>query len=621
MILIKATGRRAEAEVTGLLTSGSVGIPIEVSLSEDFDGLTTFLCYKAGEATADHVIHDSMTVPPQVLATHGVSLYVGVYACDSENNMVIPTVWADCGRIRMGAALSGVDPLEPAPSWVADVQAAATKAEEVAQSVRDDADDGVFKGEKGDTGDPATDVDIDRWIVFHKNAQGYVVAGYAQLSFSAHIGAERAACTLELSSPGAFNVATNVPATTEHDGVLVLSWADKTALTDGRTYNVKLTVGEQTFWRVLQLREVADGESSVSVHVAADLVVVPCNASGYAENNGAVTVNFSGWLGETRIACKCERPSVPSGMRVPVTRDATDMADGFITFAWSRGAYITSDDVTLYLTCNGQGYQHVVNVVSISDGYDGTGLFVSSTSVPIPSPSSTGTTRTHVIPFGYSNPDGSMVEGVTGTVSGLPSGMSWSCDASTRTTPATLSLSWPGTREVVDSDMGQFTLTVTRQEGTVDVPINWHRVRDGIGITIMGESIVVPCERDGTATETYEKSMPVYGYVGYERMACTVSVGSGAAGSGMSFRVDGNGTTGATVVASCAAGDQIASTQVAINVTCNGRSFTRYVNVTPIRDIDQIDNGSVTDAKLDPRGLLATVAALERRVAALEGRA
>ena len=620
MILIKATGRRAEAEVTGLLTSGSVGIPIEVELSEDFDGLTTFLCYRAGEATADHVIHESMAVPPQVLATHGVSLYAGVYACDSENNVVIPTVWADCGRIRMGAALSGVEPLEPAPSWVADVQAAAVKAEEVAQSVRDDADAGVFKGDKGDTGEPATDVDIDRWVIYHENAQCYVVAGNAQLSFSAHIGAERAACTLDINAPGSMSVAANVPATTEHDGVLVLTWSDKAALADGNAIPVTLHVGDETFPRNLQLRKVADGSSSVHVHVGTDLVTVPCNSGGYASSSDGCEVPFSAWLGETRVACTCNYPSVPSGVTT-VVRNATDMSDGFIRFSWSRGAYITGFVVTLMLTCRGDLYYHTVRIATVRDGYDGTGLFVSSTSVPIPSPSSTGTTRTHVIPFGYSNPDGSMVEGVTGTVTGLPSGMSWSCDASTRTTPATLNLSWPGTREIVDSDTGQFTITVTRQEGTVDIPINWHRVRDGIGITIMGESIVVPCERDGTATETYEKSMPVYGYVGYERMACTVSVGSGAVGSGMSFRVDGNGTTGATIVASCAAGDQIASTQVAINVTCNGRSFTRYVNVTPIRDIDQIDNGSVTDAMLDPRGLIATVAALERRVAALEGRA
>lgn len=619
MILIKATGHRAEAEVTGLLTSGSVGIPIEVELSEDFDGLTTFLCYRAGDANADHVIHESMTVPPQVLATHGVSLYIGVYACDSENNVVIPTVWADCGRIRMGAALSGVDPLEPAPSWVADVQAAATKAEEVAQSVRDDADAGAFKGDKGDTGDPATDVDLDRWIVYRENAQGNVVAGYAQLSFSAHVGSERAACTLDITAPSSIGVPTNVPATTEHDGVLVITWSDNAVLTDGTTIPVTLAVGEQTFPRYLQLRKVADGSSSVHVHVGTDLVTIPCNSSGYTSNSGTCEVPFSAWLGETRVACTCNYPSVPSGVTT-VVRDATDTSDGYIRFSWSRGAYITGFVVELMLTCRGKRYYHTVRIATVRDGYDGTGLFVSSTSVPIPSASSTGTTRTHVISFGYTNPDGSMVEGVTGTVSGLPSGMSWSCDASTSTTPATLNLSWPGTREIVDSDTGQFTLTVTRQDGTVDIPLNWHRVRDGVNVTVMGESIVVPCERDGSATETYEKSMPVYGYIGYERMACTVSVGSGAAGSGMSFRVDGNGTTGATVVASCAAGDPIASTQVAINVTCNGRSFTRYVNVTPIRDIDQIDDGSVTDAMLDPNGLLKTVSALAARVSALEGR-
>lgn len=153
MIQLKATGRLLSVESVEPLTTGSVGIPVELELSDDFDGLTAYLCFRAGDVTAECEVSDQMTVPPQVLASKGVTLNAGVYAEDSEGTTVIPTVWASVGTVRTGATVSGSGPLDPAPTWVHEVERVAAEARQVAQSVRDDADSGAFDGRDGRDGE------------------------------------------------------------------------------------------------------------------------------------------------------------------------------------------------------------------------------------------------------------------------------------------------------------------------------------------------------------------------------------------------------------------------------------------------------------------------------------
>ena len=65
---------------------------------------------------------------------------------------MIPTVWATAGVIQAGVLPAGVDPSDPSPSWVVQVQQTAAEAMAMAQSVRDDADQGVFDGPPGPQG-------------------------------------------------------------------------------------------------------------------------------------------------------------------------------------------------------------------------------------------------------------------------------------------------------------------------------------------------------------------------------------------------------------------------------------------------------------------------------------
>lgn len=146
MIMLIAIGRRATAQTDDVVTSGSVGIPVKVLLSKDFDGLQAVLTFACGSESADvAMLGQSVTVPPQVIATHGKILKIGIYATKADGTVVIPTVWAEVCRVHEGTKSSGIDPAEPTPSWAAQVQewaheavTSATEAVETADSVRED---------------------------------------------------------------------------------------------------------------------------------------------------------------------------------------------------------------------------------------------------------------------------------------------------------------------------------------------------------------------------------------------------------------------------------------------------------------------------------------------------
>ncbi len=148
MIILKADERQACARTVGRVTTGSVGIPVELELSDDFDGLAVTICFECGDSKADVVWYDGaeVTVPAQLLAHEGEKLKVGVYGARADGEVVIPTVWATADVVRLGAVPSGVDPSQPEPDWTAQVQSIAAEAIETANAVKAAADAGEFDG-------------------------------------------------------------------------------------------------------------------------------------------------------------------------------------------------------------------------------------------------------------------------------------------------------------------------------------------------------------------------------------------------------------------------------------------------------------------------------------------
>ena len=154
MITITANTRQATVTNKELLTSGSAGIEVKFTLSEDYDGLETIAVFRAGDASdatkVDVVLDSSLecVVPSETLEDEGEVLFIGVYAANSGGTVIIPTVWASAGVVKPGTEPNTPADAEPTPSiWAQilsvaeDAEAAAGSAVTIAERTEDKIDD------------------------------------------------------------------------------------------------------------------------------------------------------------------------------------------------------------------------------------------------------------------------------------------------------------------------------------------------------------------------------------------------------------------------------------------------------------------------------------------------
>ena len=107
-IILTVTGARAQALVSGTLTSGMVGIPVTIEYDEAWEGLTKNLvcrCCRGADRTEHRTIlnvGNTAVVAHEVMQA-GTILYLGVEGYSTDGKLVIPTTWAMCGTIEKGA--------------------------------------------------------------------------------------------------------------------------------------------------------------------------------------------------------------------------------------------------------------------------------------------------------------------------------------------------------------------------------------------------------------------------------------------------------------------------------------------------------------------------------------
>lgn len=126
---------------------------VEFAFDNLWDGFNLAAVFYCGEKEVYHVgiVDNRCIVPREVLANPGY-FYLGVMGVKDG---VTRTTNVLSYRVEAGAITEGVQPPEPTPSIYEQILASVKYAEQIAQSVRDDADAGKFngaKGEKGDTG-------------------------------------------------------------------------------------------------------------------------------------------------------------------------------------------------------------------------------------------------------------------------------------------------------------------------------------------------------------------------------------------------------------------------------------------------------------------------------------
>ena len=146
-IVFTATGSSAKAEVTGKLTSGMVGVPIEFVFDDAWNGLNivvTFSCY-GHKVSVPLLTSTEIIVPWECLQNPNTRLMVGAEGRKEDGTIVIPTVWVNAGYILEGADATGEEAQPITPSIYDQIMAAINA--------------GKLKGEPGeDAVSPTVDV-------------------------------------------------------------------------------------------------------------------------------------------------------------------------------------------------------------------------------------------------------------------------------------------------------------------------------------------------------------------------------------------------------------------------------------------------------------------------------
>lgn len=153
-IYITITGARAEAQKTGPLTSGMVGVPVYFTFDPQWEGLNKIPVFRAGSVVKDNALTDNTSqIPHEVLQSAGETLYIGVEGRSTQGDLVIPTVWASAGRILSGAQATNNTSLTPTPSqfdrFMEQVEQVDEKMETALQQAKES---GEFDGKDGTDG-------------------------------------------------------------------------------------------------------------------------------------------------------------------------------------------------------------------------------------------------------------------------------------------------------------------------------------------------------------------------------------------------------------------------------------------------------------------------------------
>ena len=158
-IKIKCEDQTLKATRSPSIASGGIEADaIEFEFDELWTGFAKTAVFYRSERSVYHVavVDDKCIVPSEILRMSGY-FYIGVMGVKDG---VTRTSNVLSYRVEPGAITEGVKPPEPTPSIYESILASVKSAEQIAKSVRDDADAGKFDGAPGPKGDPGSDASV-----------------------------------------------------------------------------------------------------------------------------------------------------------------------------------------------------------------------------------------------------------------------------------------------------------------------------------------------------------------------------------------------------------------------------------------------------------------------------
>lgn len=154
MIICQVTGAAITVAQNELLTTGMVqAVPVRFRFSPQWAALDRTAVFTAGTVSVSCLLEEDNQcfIPWECLTRAGEYLRVGVYGTRGEK-MVLPTVSCLLGPICTGTQPEENTPTEATPTLVQSLLTKAEAAVSVADSLRTDADAGLFNGRDGKDG-------------------------------------------------------------------------------------------------------------------------------------------------------------------------------------------------------------------------------------------------------------------------------------------------------------------------------------------------------------------------------------------------------------------------------------------------------------------------------------
>lgn len=147
-VLLKVDDSHASVTVRGRITAGAVGIPVHVTIEgERWEGLAPIFVASCNGVSKKNALIDGETTLPHECLLSGQRLFIGLDGRSESGEIRIPTMFAGCGIVS--PSVDDVDPdntADPTPELVDQILSVSHNAENIANNVKERADNHEFDG-------------------------------------------------------------------------------------------------------------------------------------------------------------------------------------------------------------------------------------------------------------------------------------------------------------------------------------------------------------------------------------------------------------------------------------------------------------------------------------------
>ena len=184
-IVFTANGRCASAVVEPAgqpITAGSRGVPAEIHLSPDYDGLVVTAFFRSEYGAWPVVLGETpgtVTIPWEAMEKKSLTFDVGVVGKNGDGAIVIPTIWARAGKIVPATEDSGLEPGDPSADIGAQIVEQARDAAKKAEDAAEQAEEAIGYMPKIVDGTWwVYDAETETWADTGIQAEGFCIVDY-----------------------------------------------------------------------------------------------------------------------------------------------------------------------------------------------------------------------------------------------------------------------------------------------------------------------------------------------------------------------------------------------------------------------------------------------------------